>query len=296
MRAHLCRLARLALCGALAAWGCGAPEGARRAALPIRADASPLAAAVTTDLGYRVTLTRARLALRDLHFTVAGELHARAPLAPPTPLWRALRAALAALSSPSAAHAHPGHYEGGEVTGALTGYFSLDLPADDGRALGEAWLLEGEYTAVNFTFAHLSAAPRGAGGEDPSAPTIALEGVAARDGREVRFAVSVQAPEGRALVGVPFVASVSSSSAAGAEGRFALELTDPLAAGTLFDGLDFLLLDEAWDGAEDGVALLEASDPLAATDEPYLTLRRALLSHSFYRVSYQQTNTRHTQE
>jgi len=212
-----------------------------------------------------VRLTRAQLALRDLSFTVAGELHARGGG------WGLL----------GAAWAHPGHYEGGEVTGALVGRILLDLPADEGRALGEATLLSGAYTAVNFIFEPLDPdAPEGA------APALLLEGAAAREGREVRFEVSVTAPAGRVLVGAPFEASVTAASARAMEARLRIELSNPLAAGCLFDGLDFFALDAAWDGAEDGAARLDASSPRALTDEPYLALRRALLSHSFYRVTW----------
>lgn len=251
-----------ALISAAALTACDAPTEARRVVIPVRADASPIAASALTDLGYEVRLTRARLALRDLSFTVAGELHTRH-----APRWPLV----------SVAYAHPGHYEGGEVTGVLEGRTLLDLPADDGRLLGEATLLEGRYTAVNFTFE-----PIDAGGS----ATLHLEGVAARDGREVRFVVSVAAPEGRALVGVPFEAEVTAATAATSEARLRLELTDPLTAGTLLDGLDFLSLDAAWDGVEDGEARLEAGEARAERDEPYLALRRALLSHTFYRVEW----------
>ena len=66
----------LTLCLVAAAAACddGSAE-APRLAHPMVVDASQAVAAVTSDLGYTVTITRARAALRDLEFTTGGEAH-----------------------------------------------------------------------------------------------------------------------------------------------------------------------------------------------------------------------------
>lgn len=242
--------------------GCGDPTEAVRVQLPVMVDASGLAP-VTTDLGFTVELTEARLAFERLVFTVAGEVHAGS-------LMRTLGDALV----PSA-YAHPGHYEGGEVTGELPGAFVVDWAKDDGRVLGEATLIAGAYTASNFTFARADAEQLAA--EDMMlGHTAVLSGTAARGETQIAFTVIVDAPEGRVLVGAPFEAEVGEGSTGTL--RLQLDLTDPLEADTLFDNLDFSLLDEDGDGA----LVLGPDRPQG--EEAYNLIRRTLLTHDHYRV------------
>lgn len=252
-------------CAALAcAATCSSAQEAARVVLPVVVDSAGVAP-LTTDLGYTVTLSEARVALGGVVFTIAGEAHVASAWEVPS---------LSELLIPSA-EAHPGHYQGGEVTGELPGSFVIDWAADDGRALGDATLLAGRYTAANFTF------ERGAEGVLPAGDalighTAALAGVASRDGRQVRFTILIDAPEGRALVGAPFEAKLGASSA----GTIGLRLTphDELEGDTLFDEVDFFALDA--DG--DGVLRIEPGD--RAVEGAYHTLRRALMTHDQYAV------------
>jgi hypothetical protein len=131
------RVARLTL----ALGGCAAEE-APRVELPVRVDCSRVTGAeatVTTDLGYAVTVTDARLALGGLVFTIAGEVHTAS-----------LMQRLSEACFVPRARAHPGHYQGGEVTGELPGDFALRCGQDQDRELGLATLIVGTYTAANF--------------------------------------------------------------------------------------------------------------------------------------------------
>src|SRR6478735_7939545 len=84
--------------------GCQPAQEAPRLELPLVVDESGIET-TTNDLGFDITLSEARMAVRDFQFTTAGELHT-ASLS--QKLWSFLI---------PAALAHPGHYEGGEVIG-----------------------------------------------------------------------------------------------------------------------------------------------------------------------------------
>src|SRR5687768_6196831 len=90
---------------------CSAAQEARGVELRMVTDSVGLEA-ISTDLGYEVVLSSASVAVDDLQFTIAGEVHASQ--------WRRVLAAVI----PSA-HAHPGHFQGGEITGELPGHFML---------------------------------------------------------------------------------------------------------------------------------------------------------------------------
>ena len=81
-----------------------------------------------TDLGYRITVTDARLAVADILFTTGGD---EEPLT--SRVWNWI--------VPSA-YAHPGHFGGGEVAGELLGNHLLDWQAG-GAPLGTARMLTG---------------------------------------------------------------------------------------------------------------------------------------------------------
>jgi hypothetical protein len=222
--------------------------------LPVHTDPSTLVP-VTTDLGWTVTLDHVELALRDLAFTVAGEVHTGAT-------WREWLAPRAL--------AHPGHFEGGTVTGELAGAWRLLLHQD--QALGDATLLAGDYTAVDFTFDQVP----GLVPNDPTTPaTLHLRGTAARDGASVPFVAVVVAPQGRRLVGAPFEARIRPDTAGTILFRF--EPRDPFDGDTAFDGVDFGAL--APD--PDGVLRLLPGGP---HPDAWNTLRRHLLTHDHYRL------------
>ncbi len=213
----------------------------------------------TSDLGYTVTLRRARAALSDLEFTVGGEVHDTSALAR---LWD--------LVVPSA-YAHPGHAAGGDVTGVLAGRFLVDWMAD-GAVLGTALLLEGEYEGANFTF-------RRAGSEDGLAAddpllghTFAVEGTATRGDQVIEFDAQIDIDDGALMVGAPFVLTVSPETRA----TLALELfpTDPVDGNCVWSGVDFAALDGDGDGAVS----------IRPGDDAHNILRRNVQIHNHYYI------------
>ncbi len=245
---------------------CDGPQEAPRVSLPVVVDGAGIEP-VTTALGYAVTVSSARLALQDLVFTVAGEVHTASA-------WERLSGALI-----STAYAHPGHYQGGEVTGALPGEFVVTWPTEDGRSLGVATLIAGTYQAVNFTFGQGTA--DGLGAEDPLVGhTAIVSGTATKGDRTTAFTLVVDAPEARALVGAPFAVTLGASST----GRLGLRLNtvDPSEGDTLFDALDF----EALDGDGDGVVRIEPG--VAEVEAAYFAFRRVCLTHDHYSAHHEE--------
>lgn len=268
-RGSACVVASLLLTGAVA---CAAPSEAPRVDLPVVVDASG-AVPVTTDLGYAVELSSARIAIEDLVFTVAGEVHAESvPESSPGGLVHGLLIPMA--------HAHPGHYQGGEVTGELLGAFVVDWPADEGRELGVATLIATTYSAANFGFGRGSA--EGLDAEDPLVGhTAIVSGSATKDGVTTAFTIVVDSPEDRELVGAPFDASLDEDAAGTLALRF--NTADALEGDTLFDGLDFAALDA--DG--DGELVIQPDAAEAELAAAYDLFRRTLQTHDHYAVELQ---------
>lgn len=243
----------------LTLWGmslllaCGGKEASR---VELEVKTAPLpATAFTSDLGYSVTVTRARLALTSLEFTVEGEEHAS--------LWRRSTDWLIGT-----AHAHPGHAAGGVVTGELTGPLLVELSHEE-TLLGRATLLTGDYSGANLGF---RSAEELAEADALRGHTVQLEGTALREGKSVAFSLLVDAPGSR-VVGAPFELTVEPSSTQ----VLRLELRPAGARSTLFDLIDFHALDED----EDGVLQLPAESAEGGV------LRRALQSHEFWTVNPQ---------
>ena len=251
-----------ALLASYCASGCG-PESreATRVELPVVVDAASIGA-VTTDLGYRVQLSTARLALENLEFTVAGEVHATLPALLRSALW-------------STAHAHPGHYQGGEVTGELSGRFIVDWLAKDGEELGIATLLAGDYEAINFTFGRATASDVDEG-DALLGHTALLAGTAEKDGASYRFSAALDAPQGRQLVGLPFEEKVAKST----RSSIGLQLVpfDPYENDTLFDGIDFAALPVEAAGVVEISPAAQAEEVTAA----YELLRRTFQTHDHF--------------
>jgi hypothetical protein len=243
-------------------FGCGEPEEPPRLELGVFVDATGLDE-VETDLGYRVSLEEARLVVENLTFAVAGEVHQTS--------------GLLAWIVPSA-HAHPGHFRGGEVTGELRGRFLLDWFGAPDVELGTATLLPGDYRSANFVFGRAGDAESVASDDPLRERTGLLRGRAIRDGWEVRFVLAFSAPPGRSLTGIPFEVDLREGSHARLGLRLLLD--SPRGGGTLFDGVDFAALDVDGDGS---LAFDEdVGDPALATAA--LDLRRALLTHDYYDV------------
>jgi hypothetical protein len=239
--------------------GCGTEESPR-VSLPVAIDASEAGKAVASDLGYSVTLTRARAALRDLRFTVGGESHAS--------FLHRLQGWLV-----PAAHAHPGHSAGGEVVGELPGPLLVDW-LKEGAAMGVALMIAGRYEGANFGFRSAGAAELPPG--DPLVGhTFAFEGTASKDGRTLSFSALLDVDSTAELVGAPFDHEV----VAGATGRLGLRLLprDPTApTDTIWNGIDFFALP----GAAEGAATISAAQ------EAHNRLVRALRIHDHYDVTH----------
>jgi hypothetical protein len=241
--------------------GCDPAREPALVELPLVTDASAIGD-VETDLGYAVTISEARVAVRDFTFLVSGEVHVRRPLLPLV----------------SVARAHPGHFEGGSVTGELRARFVVDF-SQDRRELGLATLLVGDYTSANFTFER-AAEEDGLDGADPLlGHTAVLRGTASRDDATVDFVFVIDSPEGRELVGAPFEMTVREDSAASL--GFRLMTFDPRSGATLFDGLDFFALDH------EGSGLVRLDPERSAEDEidAYNQLRRRFQTHDHFQMT-----------
>jgi hypothetical protein len=251
------RLDRWLLSLALAA--CTSAEDAKRVELPVVVDGSRLVT-VTTDLGYEVELESVSIAIEDLTFSSAGEAHAA--------LWERVSQALIPL-----AHAHPGHYQAGEITGELLGALALEFAPQERTDLGVATLLVRSYRSANFTFT------RAESGESIAGHTARLTGVASSADAAYEFEILLDSPEARELIGIPFDVEVTESSPQALALQF-LPL-DPVESDTLFDGVDFAALDS--DG--DGSVSIQPDSSDAPSLEAYNALRRAFQSHDHYMVT-----------
>lgn len=223
---------------------CGGRE-AVEVTLPVVTDSARVTPAVT-DLGYTVTLTAARAAIRDLELTIEGEEHE----------------AIAYLQD----YPHPGHSGGGEVTGELRGDFVVDFLVD-GAAVGSATLLTGQYEGANFAFRAAGAVD----GLEPSDPllghTIYLEASITRDTETWTATITLDLDEGTALVGAPFAHLVTETSTE----TISLQLAtvDPFGDATVFDGIDFAAL---------GTGALTIEPGQTAQNQ----LRRLFGAHDYY--------------
>lgn len=250
---------------ALALVGCSGVE-ATRVNLPVRVDARDLEP-VDTDRGYTVELSEARLVGTDLKFAVAGEEHARTGWQP-FPDWIV-----------PVAHAHPGHYVGGDVTGELLGQFVTSWLPRTTAPIGIATLLEGDYRSARFAFGRASA-DDGLVASDPLLGHSALLRGFARRGDIVReFLIVLDASDEQELAGMPFAAGVR----AGVPLAIGFELLpiDPVERDTLFDGIEFAGLPTAGDG----VVHIESSAPHAGVADAYERVSSAFYAASHFRMS-----------
>lgn len=235
-----------------------ASEEAPRVLLPVAIDAGEAAAPVTSDLGYTVTLTRARAAIEDLQFTTGGETHLT--------LLDRLHRWLVPI-----ALAHPGHGSGGEVVGELRGLFVVDWLRDR-AALGTAELVVSRYRGANFGFRKATTGELPAG--DPLVGhTFHLEGTASKDGRTISFTALLDVDDSATLIGAPFDLQVDQASA----DVLGLRLLprDPTAPqDTLWNQVDFFALAGA-----------AASTAIVSPQEAHNLLVRALRAHDHYDVT-----------
>ncbi|MEM7151980.1 MAG: hypothetical protein AAF799_04015 [Myxococcota bacterium] len=212
------------------------------------------------DMGYRIALTRCRVAIDTLEFTTDGEMHASRF----GPAWD--------LLVPSA-FAHPGHAAGGEVVGELPGRHIFDW-RDGGAWLGEATLLKATYNGANFSFTraevHDGLAP-----DDPLiGHTFEIMGVATVDDERWEFSALIDQDAGRRVVGLPMELDLDPSEDPELELGLQLMVEDFSEGTTLFDGIDFAMLDQ--DG--DHVVVIEPGT------EAHDRLARSTQGHGHYGV------------
>lgn len=262
---RLARAPLVVLAFVLGLSGCSAPQEAVRVELSVALDAGAIKA-VTNDLGYEVELTEARMMVQDLTFAIAGEAHQEA-LLHKTYQWLV-----------PDAYAHPGHYQGGDITGELTGRFLLDwLPGQRAPLeLGRASLLVGTYKSANFVFERATEQDLSDKDDELLGHTMIFRGTASKAKEQFTFLALIDSPEDRQLVGLPFEDEVTADSDEVI--HFMLEPHDRLAGDTMFDGLDFKALDEDSDGA---VRLLPKAES-DALEDAYNLFRRSIQTHNYY--------------
>lgn len=241
----------------LALTACDGGGEAGRVSVPVAVDGSGIGES-TSELGWTVTLTAARVAIADLELTVEGEAHAS--------LLRTVGDWLVGT-----AWAHPGHQAGGEVTGELPGDFVLDFVGGAGAVLGEATALEGAYHGANFAFRRATAADGLAAGDPLLGHTAWLEGTATKGDVTVPFTAALDAPDGTRLVGAELEVTIGGGGAPTL--RLALLTTDPEEGDSLFQKVDF-------GAAAPGTAL-----DIRPGDSLHNVLQRTLVTHDHWRVT-----------
>lgn len=258
------KLGRTALVLACAGVGlaCSPAEEPARVEVPVVVDGS-LLVPHENDLGYDVELSEARLVVQDLTFAVAGETHRAS-------LWDRLSDLVVAP-----ARAHPGHVQGGDVTGQLRGRFLIDWSQPGMQEIGAATLLVGSYDNANFIFARAQPSDVSEG-DALLEHTARLVGVARKDGVEVPFEVTLTAPSERELIGVPCRIAVEPDSAL----RLAFQFNpiDEIEGETIFDAVDFAALPRNGEG----VVELDDSTDDASTREALNQIQRTFQTHDHF--------------
>lgn len=241
----------LALCLVAA---CGSSEEAATVDLPVMTDGTALAPATTSD-GYTVAVSRIRIAVTTVQFTIEGEMHEDevAPRigVPPPP--------------------HPGHYAGGEVTGELPGDFVLEWNGQQQPTLGTGHLIVGDYHGANFTFRAASAADGIAATDPMLGHAFHITGTATKNGVTKPFDALLDVELDTSVVGALFEDKVAEASTETLAIQFLP--TDPYENDTPFDGVDFFTLPET-------AGTLEVRPGSAAHN----VIRRAIQTHDHYAV------------
>lgn len=227
----------LAAAALIMAASCTPPREAPSVELQVMADPSGLRRS-RNDLGYEIRLSEARVVVQNIAFAVDGEAHEEGD---------SLQASLLSWVIPQA-YAHPGHFEGGEVTGELQGRFVLDWFAKSSAPtpIGTAFLLVGNYTSANFLLGRGGDKDGLAPGDPLYGHTAILRGQAKKGDQIVDFLVEIDSAEGREVIGIPFELQVSEHTR-GPLG-FRLHTLGVIDQQSLFNGIDFLKLQPDADG------------------------------------------------
>lgn len=238
---------------------CAPSQEATRVELDVTLDDAALETS-TNDMGWTVELSEARIAVTDVQFTILGEMHGA--IASWVPSWILGRA-----------WAHPGHYAGGDVTGEMTGDFILDWIGHPGMKLGTAEMLTGIYHGMNFTFRATGAVDELAADDPLMGHTAHFSGTAHKDALAINFTVQVDIDANAQLVGAPFDLELTADHQTGLRMQFLPQ--DHVEDASLFDGLDFGVLDDDGDGT---VSIVPG-------DTAHNIFRRTLQSHVHYDVA-----------
>ena len=233
--------------------GCSDATESPQVQIPVFVDNSAVVT-TTTTLGYQVEVTELRIAMKNFLFTSAGELHTAFP-------WPKLV---------QTAFAHPGHFQDGEVLGELRGEYIVDFIASD-RQLGEATLIEGQYTGANFTFDRAPETQLSAN-DTLIGHTAIISGNATKNNQTLSFTITIDSPVDRELVGAPFEVEISPSTTGRLYLRF--HTRDPFEDKSIFEGIDFITLDSDNDSQVD-------IGPDTNTND-YNLFRRNFQTHDFY--------------
>lgn len=168
-------LVLLVLVAGLMSTGCSDAKEAKKVKVPVYVgtiENNPF----TTDLGYEIELKSFEINLKDLKFAVAGEVLTSARETGGNE--RHVNHIFAWLSHQivGEAYAHAGHNSTGDITGELLGTQTFDWlkTEDKDKKLGDATLLEGDYTSGVFTLTGAQ-------------PTIRITGVATKESKKYRF-------------------------------------------------------------------------------------------------------------
>lgn len=234
-------LSRLALLLLVLSTGCSentVDESTEAQTVVRRVFIEPVPDSLERSDGTSIEITHFEITMGDLEFTKGGEAHAAA-----IQIWDFLV---------PQAHAHPGHYSGGEVLGELPGIFTTNLLT--GGELGEAQLLEGEYQGLNFAF-----------GPSEQNTSMRIAGIARWEGNEREFSVDWVSTPDVQVIGIPFEADVSADDESQ---TIHLSIRLQNEGETILDDLEFVA-DER---------------PLALGpgDEGSNKIKRKMLSHDYY--------------
>jgi hypothetical protein len=234
---------------------CTASQEASTVELPVTTTSAAIPG-VVTDLGYAIELTRVRVGVTQIEFTIEGESHQK-------------RGAVE-TTVPTRPVLHPGHASGGEVTGELAGDHVLTFDGQPQNPLGMAQLIVGDYTGANFAFRSTTANDGLAAGDPLLGHAFHLQGTATRDGITKNLDLVLDVEPDTAVIGAVFQDTV----AAGSDHGLAIELyaADPVEGDTAFDGIDFFAI-----STTDLVEIRPGSDA-------HNLVRREIQTHDHYGV------------
>jgi hypothetical protein len=196
---------------------CSGTQEAATVELPVTTS-STTAMAATTDLGYQVQLSRLRIAVDTIQFTIEGEVHGDDEVS--------------ALVRP-----HPGHAGGGEVTGELPGSFVLEWNGQEHAPLGIGELITGDYYGANFAIRAASASD-GLAADDPLlGHAFHFTGTISKDGVTKSLDGVLDVEVDTAVIGAVFDDVITKASTETLAIQFFA--IDPFEDDTAFDGVDY---------------------------------------------------------